>query len=63
MVKHHVGATKNTDSGREWTNCNKMLIKEKGKKNQLETITHQFHWPSLVNFDVSPNPLVNDKFL
>ena len=34
MVKHHVGATKNTDSGRELTNCNKMLIKKKNHKNQ-----------------------------
>ena len=33
MVKHHVvGATKNTDSGRELTNCNKMLIKKRLKK-------------------------------
>ena len=33
MVKHHVGATKNTGVNRELTNCNKMLIKK--KKNNL----------------------------
>ena len=45
MVKHQVGATKNTDSGRELTNCNKMLIKKIKKIYIYRRCTEQSQYP------------------
>ena len=39
MVKQHVGAAKKTDVNREWTNCNKMLIKKHTKKQKQSVNT------------------------
>ena len=50
MVEHHVGATKNTDSGRELTNCNKMLIQKKKKKKKKSILALVVNFGVLTDF-------------